>query len=165
METRFKSRAEILEAIAQRDGFHCYLCNKHFTDKAPPTIDHYIPLSRGGDWHIDNLKLAHRICNVRKGNRIFVDGKLEPIKKRESYAARKAKKRKALDDLCGSCHNGRRLGHGERCKKCGAEPGGTLVPQYLWRRPNDCDHDNYACWLCLIDIVPRKSTLEKLLTG
>lgn len=34
-----------------------------------PTIDHVLPISRGGDWSIENLLLAHRKCNVAKNNK------------------------------------------------------------------------------------------------
>lgn len=34
------------------------------------TIDHFIPLAKGGSNHIRNLRLAHKKCNLEKGNRI-----------------------------------------------------------------------------------------------
>ena len=33
------------------------------------TIDHVVPLSKGGVHKFENLQLAHRACNSRKGNR------------------------------------------------------------------------------------------------
>lgn len=30
--------------------------------------DHYIPFSKGGGHNIENLKAAHKICNLRRGN-------------------------------------------------------------------------------------------------
>jgi 5-methylcytosine-specific restriction endonuclease McrA len=34
------------------------------------TVDHIIPLSKGGAHAVANLQLAHLACNIRKGNRI-----------------------------------------------------------------------------------------------
>lgn len=64
-----------LEVIAQRDKYKCHICHKHvnmnldYTDKYSPTMDHLIPLSFGGDHTYANIRLAHRTCNSRKGNR------------------------------------------------------------------------------------------------
>ena len=33
-----------------------------------PTIDHIVPVSKGGDGRRDNLQLAHRKCNMARGN-------------------------------------------------------------------------------------------------
>lgn len=33
-----------------------------------PSIDHVIPVSKGGLHSWENVKLAHRKCNTRKGN-------------------------------------------------------------------------------------------------
>lgn len=41
-----------------------------FPDPMAGTIDHILPLSRGGTHTYDNVQLAHSICNSRKGNRI-----------------------------------------------------------------------------------------------
>lgn len=65
--------------IYARDGWKCQLCNRqckrHWTFNAStgrphpmsPTIDHIVPLSRGGHHVYDNLQLACWGCNVRKG--------------------------------------------------------------------------------------------------
>lgn len=37
-----------------------------------PSKDHIIPVSKGGKESWDNVQLAHRICNSRKGNKINV---------------------------------------------------------------------------------------------
>jgi 5-methylcytosine-specific restriction endonuclease McrA len=41
-----------------------------------PTIDHIIPLSAGGDDTKANVRLAHFLCNSRRGNR----GDVEQLK-------------------------------------------------------------------------------------
>ena len=53
-------------AVYERDGFKCHICEKH----VPPgerTLDHLIPLSRGGKHRADNVRLAHHRCNCRRG--------------------------------------------------------------------------------------------------
>lgn len=55
----------------------CAICGKpvDFSLKSPhplsPTIDHIIPLDKGGHpSDIDNLQLAHRCCNRQKSNKL-----------------------------------------------------------------------------------------------
>lgn len=47
---------------------HCAYCNRRFTAQLLPTIDHVIPLSKGGLHTINNLVLACKSCNCRKRN-------------------------------------------------------------------------------------------------
>lgn len=61
--------------IAERDGRKCCICHR-IVDMAlsgrakwGPTIEHLIPVSRGGTNDPDNLALAHRHCNTSRGNR------------------------------------------------------------------------------------------------
>lgn len=62
--------------IAERDGFVCQLCSEPVVMSTPypdpwsPSIDHRIPLARGGDDTKANVQLAHRICNIRKSDRM-----------------------------------------------------------------------------------------------
>lgn len=64
------------EQIAERDGLDCYLCKQPIdmtlprTSKMGATIDHVIPLSRGGLDEMSNLKLAHWGCNLAKSNKL-----------------------------------------------------------------------------------------------
>jgi HNH endonuclease len=64
--------------IFDRDGYDCYLCNIPVDLKANhiqgqpgwelyPHIEHVKPLSKGGDDTLANVKIAHAICNIRKG--------------------------------------------------------------------------------------------------
>ena len=59
--------------IAERDNYRCHLCGKKVdmsldgNAKYGPNIDHLIPLSRGGLDERVNVRLAHRVCNVRRG--------------------------------------------------------------------------------------------------
>ena len=61
-------RAQVLE----RDGWTCYLCGQEirrgvaFPDPMSPSIDHVVPISRGGVHTMDNVRATHLICNSRK---------------------------------------------------------------------------------------------------
>lgn len=161
----FESKRDLVKALVGRDGKHCYLCNKPFSNNNRPTIDHIKPLSKGGSWHFDNLALAHLACNQDKADREFVNGVLEPKQRRLSYQQRKRLRRVAIDTFCDLCNNGRLLLENEHCPECDRTPGGTTVPMYLWRQPKECDHSDTACWLCFVGIVERESALERLITG
>ncbi len=74
---RAKARAQGYEkydraAIYQRDSGCCRLCSKPIDLLLPSsskfgfTIDHIIPISRGGGDVVDNVQSAHRDCNLRK---------------------------------------------------------------------------------------------------
>lgn len=64
------------EAIRREQGDHCSYCNiemyfgpeQYRDDKA--SMDHVIPLSRGGHHSNDNIVLACLACNMSKGNRL-----------------------------------------------------------------------------------------------
>ena len=45
----------------------CYLCEKPIEFKQD-SIDHKIPLSRGGDNDFENLAISHLSCNRKKHN-------------------------------------------------------------------------------------------------
>lgn len=58
--------------IRQRDADTCGLCgdpvgNERWPHPLSPSLDHVVPLSRGGAHDPDNVQLAHLSCNVRKG--------------------------------------------------------------------------------------------------
>lgn len=62
----------------------CAICGKpvDFSLKYPhplsPTIDHIIPVSKGGHpSDIDNLQLAHRTCNRQKSDKL-IERKVDP---------------------------------------------------------------------------------------
>lgn len=64
-----------VNGIIERDGDNCYLCgnkvdrDSHYTSNRYPTIEHVVPLSKGGTHTWDNVKLAHRLCNMYKGDK------------------------------------------------------------------------------------------------
>lgn len=62
-----------LNTLDLRDGGICHICKGIVDWEASPlsnrygSIDHVIPLAKGGTHTWDNVKLAHRLCNSRKG--------------------------------------------------------------------------------------------------
>lgn len=73
-----------LKALIERDNNICHICGgtcdnedvymnengKKICGSKYPTIDHVIPRSKGGRHMWSNVKLAHKKCNVVKGNRV-----------------------------------------------------------------------------------------------
>ncbi|MGW6872901.1 HNH endonuclease [Streptomyces xanthophaeus] len=64
--------------VFERDDWRCHLCGSEVLKKAAdgyhpsnPTVDHVVPLSRGGDHVMANLRTAHALCNSTKGNRTY----------------------------------------------------------------------------------------------
>lgn len=53
-------------AIIERDRSICHICGKHVAP-ADMSLDHLIPLARGGSHTADNLAVAHLRCNSRRG--------------------------------------------------------------------------------------------------
>lgn len=52
--------------IALRDNWRCHICGGHVTPQTW-SLDHLIPLVHGGNHTPDNVALAHRRCNSRRG--------------------------------------------------------------------------------------------------
>jgi 5-methylcytosine-specific restriction endonuclease McrA len=62
--------AEQLSELFARQK-RCAYCKKPFIKTRPATIDHVIPLSRGGEHTISNLVLACKPCNCSKHNNLL----------------------------------------------------------------------------------------------
>lgn len=58
------------DEIIQRDGQACYLCGKEISIHAI-TLDHIVPLSRGGTHTPLNVRVACQPCNSRKGKKLL----------------------------------------------------------------------------------------------
>ena len=79
----FTQQGKITEAtkhvkmLKSADSAVCPYCNREFP-VGQLTVDHIIPLSRGGQHIPENLTLACRPCNFSKGSRMLMtaDGKL-----------------------------------------------------------------------------------------
>lgn len=69
-----------LKKLIKRDGLRCAICggmcdpNDHSWSKyfgaTSPTIDHIIPMAKGGGHTWDNVQVAHAICNSYKGDNL-----------------------------------------------------------------------------------------------
>ena len=65
-----------LTKLYARDGGVCQICGRHIdfdcdsNDDRYPSIDHIIPLSKGGLHTWDNVQLACRVCNYQKSDTI-----------------------------------------------------------------------------------------------
>lgn len=59
-----------LDNIRERDNQMCHLCDK-WVSIHDASLDHVVPLSRGGDHTAENIKLAHKLCNSKKGDRLM----------------------------------------------------------------------------------------------
>jgi 5-methylcytosine-specific restriction endonuclease McrA len=60
----------IRRQLINSKGNTCALCNKPIDDMKDCTVDHIIPISKGGLTTIENCQLAHSTCNVKKGNKL-----------------------------------------------------------------------------------------------
>jgi 5-methylcytosine-specific restriction endonuclease McrA len=54
------------EICAARDGWVCHYCQKKL-NSGTATLDHVVPRALGGTFRNENLRLACRKCNRRKG--------------------------------------------------------------------------------------------------
>lgn len=74
MRTALAAEPISSEVVFKRDGYRCQLCGEPTEGVYPhprsPSLDHIIPLSRGGEHTYANTQCACWICNVLKGDRI-----------------------------------------------------------------------------------------------
>ena len=75
-----KKRSQFVEPVDaarvfELDGWRCYLCGERVLTSVPPnhalypTLDHVVPLSKGGTHERSNVRCAHRSCNGGKRER------------------------------------------------------------------------------------------------
>lgn len=63
--------------VLREYGDKCHICNEVIDPTLPRTsrmgltVDHLIPLSKGGSDDLENLRPAHWICNVRKSDNVY----------------------------------------------------------------------------------------------
>jgi hypothetical protein len=55
-------------SIFERDGYKCYKCGKQLT-RFDATLDHLLPVSKGGDNSYNNLSTCCLSCNSKRRNR------------------------------------------------------------------------------------------------
>jgi 5-methylcytosine-specific restriction endonuclease McrA len=64
-------RQFIRRQLINSKGNLCALCGKPIENMKDCTIDHIIPVSKGGLTTVENCQLAHRKCNLKRGNQEF----------------------------------------------------------------------------------------------
>ena len=68
--------ATLVDYIGHRDKWRCHICTRPVSrakydrnESMSKTVDHIVPVSQGGSHEPANLRLAHMICNARRGER------------------------------------------------------------------------------------------------
>lgn len=167
------SRGEIIAALVERDGTNCQFpdCGRPLdfsvADDSEPlftTIDHWMPQHYGKAngwtyeeiWDLSNLKLMHKKCNAKKGDRVPNDDGTIPERAVKKFRYRRDKKA-GRPDFCESCDNGHNLFVGEVCAACGCDA--QRFPRWAKVKYNECDHEVSWCWLCSITPEMRPSSL------
>lgn len=65
-----------VEEIFKKDNWICKICGEPvdkylgYPNSMSATLDHIIPLSKGGTHTYNNVQLAHLICNIKKSNKM-----------------------------------------------------------------------------------------------
>jgi len=81
---RGKVKAKRCKGIVERDNWTCQICKEKIEDPRDLTIDHIVPLSKGGAKTDDNLQAAHRWCNeIKDDNEIADIEKIRELKRKE----------------------------------------------------------------------------------
>jgi len=63
-------------AVFERDGWECQLCHRavdpslRYPNADAASLDHIVPLARGGTHEPANVQLAHSRCNSSKKDRV-----------------------------------------------------------------------------------------------
>lgn len=61
-------REDIYQKLVMRDGASCRIC----AADEELTVDHDVPISKGGTNDLENLLIVCKTCNSRKGNRPYI---------------------------------------------------------------------------------------------
>lgn len=62
----------IRQRLIAEHGMVCALCGKPIKSERELTVDHIIPRAMGGATIYENCQLAHKVCNLSKGNK-YID--------------------------------------------------------------------------------------------
>lgn len=99
-KARYKRRANVVtnatvenidaQFIYDRDDYICYLCEMPIPEELlgdykhvlSPTLDHVVPVSKGGHHWQSNVKASHRICNSIKQEKSVTDELIQRCKER-----------------------------------------------------------------------------------
>ncbi len=79
---KYKTQVEFIneKIVFMRDGWICQHCKKRvnrklrWPDPLSPSLDHIMPLSKGGAHIYSNVQLAHFVCNVSKNVNVLSQG-------------------------------------------------------------------------------------------
>lgn len=150
------SRQETIDLLRKRDGYVCMFpgCDEALSEsgKHMVTVDHIYPqfLAKADGWtyaqinDLSNLQLMGKTCNARKGH-LLPDANgnydVKPVEIKIPKADRPA--------ICDTCYSGRILLLGEECYDCGSGPQPARWPTSLQKRPKDCDHSTFHCFMCV----------------
>jgi len=174
METVKFERQEVIDALVERDGAICAMpfCGKpiDFSIKSgpnEPTIEHWIPQwfgkENGWTWEqindLSNLKLAHKKCNAKKGERLPNEDGTLPERKEKTFRYRR-QKRAERPEVCTSCNAGRNLGPDEVCASCNSGPQPERFPRWAKVKATECDHQLFWCAWCSIGIIQREPAVD-----
>jgi 5-methylcytosine-specific restriction endonuclease McrA len=66
-----RRRRQLRTAAVQEQNGICIYCRQRFTAELLPTLEHIVPLSKGGDDHPTNVVAACESCNNERGNRNY----------------------------------------------------------------------------------------------
>lgn len=61
--------ASVRELVMERDGRTCQICMKEIPGGEAIHLDHIVPVSQYGRSTVENLRVTHAACNLRKGRR------------------------------------------------------------------------------------------------
>jgi hypothetical protein len=166
------TRAEVEDYLKTRDGDQCMFpgCERPLDDPNDiNTFDHIFPqyLARAAGWtsmqihSLDNVQLMHKRCNAIKGHQLPDENGNFIVPVREPKPVRGPR-----PEICDTCYSGRILNLGETCPDCGIGPQPARYPGSLQRKPKECDHSTYHCWMCVVDNPGlRQSAISRIITG
>ncbi len=61
----------IKRQLINSKGAICGICGEPIKNMKDCTVDHIIPIAKGGQTTIENCQLAHFDCNQQKGSKIY----------------------------------------------------------------------------------------------
>jgi hypothetical protein len=166
------TRAEIMTALVDRDGYRCTFpgCTRPLGDPRDiDTLDHIYPqaLAKSAGWtraqidDLSNLQIQHKTCNAIKGHQLPDENGLFRINVREPKSIKMPR-----PELCETCYSGRILLIGETCPDCESGPQPAAAPKAYQKTPKECSHSGHDhCWVCYLGFVERGSALQNLITG
>ena len=72
-----EDKRNVISKLKDEQGYRCAYCKNKFNKNNRATIDHVVPISKGGSNHLGNLVAACAGCNRKKGSMI-IEPKIRP---------------------------------------------------------------------------------------